>query len=334
VGLKVFIGDERGISYEFELFRKVTFVRGDSGTGKTTLYSLVKTKMDRTIGIRTQCKYEILAYDDMRMMRKESRLVVFIDEDTLRSTVNTSVLSKEIENSRNYWVIISRYDYPEINYSMDAIYEVYGNKKHKMRKIYKYGNRTMEERPSRVFTEDSKSGKKLAEIAYGKDVVRSVGGNGNIAEVLRRDIDNGVSLYIVDAEAFGPYIKKVVEIMEDRKLKNKFLLAPPSTEFIILNNGMFHTVVSKIKEFMNNVDNTVRIYSRERFYTEALVGASSDTPASYVKERLKGCYYANCCSKGKIIKGKCKLYCKVDKIKKYREMFNEMEGKGNASRIL
>jgi hypothetical protein len=332
LGLKCFIGNGNGVSYEFELKRKVSILRGDSGTGKTVLYEMVQESRDPSLGIVVHCKYKLYEYHRIHRNNIGDEVVVFIDEDTLKKEVRAVDLAKEIENSRYYWVLISRYDYPEISYSMDAILKVVGNKRHRLVRLYEFGNREMVSRPDRVITEDSRSGKKLAQLVYGEMAVKSAGGSGNINIIMEGDNRRETTLYIVDAEGYGPYIKRSAELIE--KMANKYILAPYSTEYILMKSGMFDRMMEKLMPRAGDVRYIARVCSWERLLTRLLTEWSRETPASYVKDRLKSCYYTNCCNKNKLSKGKCRLYCRVNKMDRIKRIFERMEGKGDGSRLL
>jgi ABC-type oligopeptide transport system ATPase subunit len=332
LGVKGYIKNERGVSFEFELVRKVSFLRGGSGSGKTVFSEMVAGIKDKTAGVRLQCSHDMCKYLAMGKSKLSDKTIIVVDEDDLTTGNTGNLIAGEIANSPYFWIIISRYDYPEISYSMDAIYEIEGEHRHKFKKVYSYGDRSLPKRPDRVITEDAKSGNTLARMIYRNTIVESAQGNSNIEKMMRKEVDKGVALYIIDAEGFGPYIGVIGEIIQEKK--RVYLLAPYSIEYVILRNGMFDRNIAGLAELIGKTEITAKTYSWERFYTECLKGWSRETPAAYSKDRLKECYRENCCIKGKVRTGKCKLYCRIDKMDRYRKIFEEMEGSGNASRLL
>ena len=69
------------VHYTLEIKRRITIIKGDSATGKTTLYDLVKSKTARR---ESNCKFIYLEMDfnlqsDLKALEG---YVVFIDEDT------------------------------------------------------------------------------------------------------------------------------------------------------------------------------------------------------------------------------------------------------------
>jgi hypothetical protein len=332
LGLQVYIKDERGVSYEFTLDRKVSFLRGDSGTGKTTLRDMVRESRNKARGIIVQCKLEVVDYMHKNRIKAGKGALIVVDEDDIADGLTSTGLAMEIASSPHFWLIIGRHDFPDISYSMDSVYEVVGGEKHKFRRMFTYGKRALNKRPDKIVTEDSRSGKDLIKIIYRNTKIESSGGNGNIERMIKSDTGKEVTLYVVDAEGFGPYANAVEKAL--LRHKNKYLLAPRSMEYVLLNNGMFDR---RLRDEMNKskgIQEIVKIYSWERQFNKWIREWSAGTPAAYNKDRLKQCYKCNCCVKGKMVTGKCVLISKIDKIGRYIKMFEEMEGNGNASRLL
>ena len=75
----------RGASFRFVVRRNLTVVRGDSGTGKTTLFEMVAdhTRLGERSGVSIQCERECVALTDIDWKNQLSGLhdsIVFVDE--------------------------------------------------------------------------------------------------------------------------------------------------------------------------------------------------------------------------------------------------------------
>lgn len=124
------------VHYTLEIKRRITIIKGDSATGKTTLYDLVKSKTARR---ESNCKFTYLD----REMNLQSNLksledyVVFVDEDTgllYNEEFLHSVLNYDIR-----FVFITRKDnILNLPYCVKEVYQLKSSGKyHTLEKYYK-----------------------------------------------------------------------------------------------------------------------------------------------------------------------------------------------------
>ena len=78
--------ETKRIQYEFTIHRKFTVIQGDSGTGKTTLFNLVRGAHEKAPGVWVNCKVDCVPAsamgDDWKgYLQSHSNLIIFIDED-------------------------------------------------------------------------------------------------------------------------------------------------------------------------------------------------------------------------------------------------------------
>lgn len=157
------------IRYDFEVKRNLTVIRGDSATGKTTLVDMIREyyENESASGVELSCDKQCTVLEGRTWMAQLSMMqdsIVFIDEG------NTFVMSDEfantIQNTDNYYVIVTREGIPSLPYSVDEIYGIrdsgkYGTLKRTYNEFYHlYGvaenHHTV--KPEKVITEDSNSG--------------------------------------------------------------------------------------------------------------------------------------------------------------------------------
>lgn len=159
--------------FRFTLERNITIVRGDSGTGKTTLYDMIAeyTRLGEASGVQVAALCPCVALTDMDWKNQLSHTygsVVFIDEgaDYLASQEFAGVIQK----TDNYYVIFNRENLHELPYSVEEIYEIKtSNRYHTFEKLYRrhddyvYSNgRNRRKAPANVLlTEDSRAGLQL-----------------------------------------------------------------------------------------------------------------------------------------------------------------------------
>lgn len=100
----------RRLKYEFILRRNITVIRGDSGTGKTTLVRLLAMYVnDPNSGVDVQCDKKCVTLRGagwLGALGTFKDTIVFIDEGA--KFVHTEEFARAVKNSDNYYVIVTR----------------------------------------------------------------------------------------------------------------------------------------------------------------------------------------------------------------------------------
>lgn len=182
---RVIVQNKR-IRYDFEIRRNITVIRGDSATGKTALVDMVREYYENGSASAVELAYDkqCTVLDGRTWAGKLSMMkdsIVFIDEG------NEFVISVEfaqtIQNTDNYYVIVTREGIPSLPYSVEEIYGIrdsgkYGTLKRTYNELYHLFDTDLYQtadnyqaienpqvienpqaiRPPRVITEDSNSG--------------------------------------------------------------------------------------------------------------------------------------------------------------------------------
>ena len=115
------------VQYDFELHRKYTIIRGDSGTGKTILYELIQDFRSGIRSVSVICQAVVqtasgMGVDWERYLQTHSGEIIFIDEDS--EWVQSEGFSRLANASENYYVIISREPLTTLPYSAKEICEI------------------------------------------------------------------------------------------------------------------------------------------------------------------------------------------------------------------
>lgn len=105
------ISRRRGTKYTFTIKRNITIVRGDSGTGKTTLFNMVADYMrtGEQSGVSLQCDCPCVAltdYDWRNQLSSVHDSIVFVDEGL--KEIHSDEFAHHVLYSSNYFVLISR----------------------------------------------------------------------------------------------------------------------------------------------------------------------------------------------------------------------------------
>ena len=134
----------RDIRFKFVLYRNITIVRGNSGTGKTTLFEMISdyTHLKEASGVNISCDKECVALVDIdwnNQLNGVSDSIVFIDEGA--AYLKTKEFAETIKGTDNYYVIFSRESLHELPYSVEEIYEIKTSKKiHLFKRMYQSNN--------------------------------------------------------------------------------------------------------------------------------------------------------------------------------------------------
>lgn len=131
---KIVIKSERVI-YNFEIRRNITVIKGDSGTGKTTLINMLKQAEDEdgrpNKSVEVLCDKPCIAYSSeinkiwkiVLLEVKES--ILFFDEKC--HFITSEEFARFVKQSDNYFVLITRESLYELTYSVQEIYGIKGN---------------------------------------------------------------------------------------------------------------------------------------------------------------------------------------------------------------
>lgn len=111
VGKYDIIVQDEFIRYEFTIDRKVSVIKGDSSTGKTTLYDdiVVLCESDDSevaVNCNMSDRVRALNRDNYERLMKETDKIIFIEENF--RLLGSKAFSRLLNSSDNYFVIISR----------------------------------------------------------------------------------------------------------------------------------------------------------------------------------------------------------------------------------
>ncbi len=293
----------RDASFTFNLNRNITVVRGNSGTGKTTLYDMIAdyTRLKDKSGVNISCKKDCVALVDIdwkNQLNGISDSIVFIDEGA--AYIKTPEFAKTVKDSDNYYIIFSRESLHDLPYSVDEIYEIKpSGKYHKFVKMFKSDKyhiySSKKERKNFQFdillTEDSKSGYQFYKNYFdGTAVVcESSCSNSGIFQWLRNHKDKKVFV-VADGAAFGSEIDRVLKLQLSNE-KNVKICLPESFEWLILKSGLIKA--SDILSVLENPSEHIEskdYFSWENFFEDYLVRNTVNTHFQYAKKEINPIY--------------------------------------------
>ena len=131
----------RHIAFKFELERNVTVLTGDSGTGKTKLINMVRmySTEGKASGITLKCDYQCIVLEGRnweKILQNTEKSIVFVEEST--HFLKDKSFAREIKNTDNYYVLVTREPLPQIPYSIESVKKIVkNNRKPKIEKMFK-----------------------------------------------------------------------------------------------------------------------------------------------------------------------------------------------------
>lgn len=294
----------RDAKFEFDLYRNITIINGDSGTGKTTLFNMIVdyTRNKENSGVNLSCDKKCIALlstnnDWISNIKKIKDSIVFIDEGS--RFITSREFAKTIKKTDNYYVLFTREEIHELPYSVEEIYEIKSSKKyHTLVKRYKEksshyyinGAYKKESKIEVVFVEDQKSGYEFYNEYFKNMNIKCVSTKANsyIFKYLCDNLNKNL-LIVADGAAFGSQMNKIELLIANRK--NIFLCLPESFEWLILKSGLINK--KAITNILNNPSNYIdsnRYFSWEEFFTDCLCNESKNGVFEYSKKRLNRNY--------------------------------------------
>lgn len=296
---KVVVGTKY-LKYEFELRRNLTIIRGDSATGKTTLVDMIRTHMnDGESGpVTLNCDKRCYVVEGNLWKGQLDNIqdgIVFIDEGN--EFVKTKDFARAIQQTDNYYVIVTREGLPALPYSVEEVYGIrtsgkYGTLKRSYHSFYRiYPDSTTEKiKPEKILTEDSNSGYQFFDAVCTEHQMQcdTANGKSNVFSYLKVHKDEKI-LVIADGAAFGPEMDRVLQLVQTRK--NLALYLPESFEWLILSSGILKDAeTTQILQTPSNYIDSKKYFSWERYFTELLTEKTSRTYLNYTKKTLNEAY--------------------------------------------
>lgn len=298
---KVSVRNRRN-TYTFTLRRNITVLTGNSGTGKTTLYDMVReyAAFGKASGVTVSASCPLIALDGPNWeaeLEKTEDAIVVVDEGS--GFLRTAAFARAVRDSGNYFLLITREYLHQLPYSVTEIYQIVGSKNKRFEPVYSdiyrmYDHplrRRLPFRPDVIITEDSRAG-----FAFFQDVAEKYGiacisaeGKSNCLRVLDGFADKNV-VVIADGAAFGSDMEALVR--KQQLAPNKVaLFLPESFEWLILESGIVSVSDRDLLDHPADYADSRQFESWEQYFTELLENTTRDIPyARYDKSGL-GSFY-------------------------------------------
>ncbi len=274
------------LSYELEFFGKYTVIQGDSGTGKTTLCTLLDSYANGNHAVKVECEfkvYHVVSTMAEMMLENIHDSILVIDEDC--KILRSYNIANMLKQSNNYFILISRHTFDFLPLSIENLYTLHvDGKNHALQHTYTLGNKRTFFDIELIVTEDRKSGYEFFKHHFNIPV-QSAGSKSQIVPTLNRLFYGNKKLsrilVVFDAAAFAYQYKSLCEWVAAHRSLNVSFLDWQSFENYILRQPPFSIVQEQ-----QDTDN----------YVESLEQLSTDTLESiinYNKDTLCKCLTQN-----------------------------------------
>lgn len=303
-GMHHIVIQNKRIRFAFSIKRNITIIRGDSATGKTTLFSMIEEygNLGKDSGVQIQCDKACVAISGKYWQETLENIhdsIIFVDEDS--RFLKTKDFAKRIRNSNNYYVLITRENLPALPYSVEEIYGIHCSGRYMdTRQIYNLFYKIYSEtNPGKILvksliTEDSQAGFTFfSQVSKTRGICcESAGGKSNILGILQEkllDKEQKETLVIADGAAFGPEMAHISQLL--RGNVNIKLYLPESFEWLLLYADILNKpfIRKKLEEAENYIESE-KYFSWERYFADLLMEETKDSPYPYDKSNLKDFY--------------------------------------------
>ena len=295
------------VHYKITVRRNITILRGDSGTGKTTLINMIDAyDAGDTSSVTVKCTDDIpCGVLDRRswkyQLKEEKPHIYFADESC--SFIYTEEFAKSLGSCGHYFVFSTRHEakLAMLPYSVNEIYNLKVTGKYPVQKRMITVNEVeplvyndVVEKPitvCQIMTEDTKSGYEFFTLVSGGNCI-TAGGKSQVPEMLCRL--QKPTLVVVDGAAFGNEFEKVLRLYSVLPCFCVFYF-PESFEWFLLHSRMFahykmlHRKLSNPSKYID----CAKYISWERYFTDLLKEYSGKLGFSYTKgNRLNSQFYS------------------------------------------
>ena len=289
------------VSFTLELERNITILSGDSATGKTTLIEMLRDfeESGRSSGVTVHCKRpcRVLTNADWEYRLNGIRdSIVFLDEGN--AFVKSEAFARAIQNSSNYYVIVTRESLYQLPYSVKAILKLKttGRRGKTYVRAYPQYDHLADpvgeiSRIQEIVTEDSNAGHEMFDHIAAENHISCISAQGKsnvFSQLVNRTADR--VLVIADGAAFGSELEKIYRLMEAQPNKITLYL-PESFEWLVLRSGILGSQTPKeiLDHPSDNIESSL-YFSWEQYFTDLLIQLTRDTVLHYSKNRLNPSY--------------------------------------------
>lgn len=313
---------------DIPLERRLTIIRGDSGTGKTTLVDLIR---ENSFDLNIESDYPVIVGDDTNyeaIIRGSFRnIIIFDDEDCVGTKKFASLYYEYAVENDLYFLLITRevldsFDsvqqtaFKQLSYSIDSIYELVSNgPNYSLRRFYNIPDYNASLECNSVLVEDSTSGYEFflaffTSLFSNMEVFSATNGKSSIVEDSLTHKDE-ILLVIVDCASFGCHVEEFynrIVLRQHVYIINGY----ECFEEFLLRTNMFKLNELVASSFFDVCNEANRYNSWEKYFEHLINDCTRNKEYRYThSSKLRKCYLAPCNSCNQFIMSKCDYYDKT-----------------------
>lgn len=315
------------------LERRITVLRGDSGTGKTSFVDIIAMGIPG-ISIKCEITCRVVTLTDWELVLRsaESSLLIIDDLELVATSEFCTVISETIDQG-NYYLIIARENSGSLESELNLnLFSISTNSIFKYIKDNNDINHYVKplyssihvNAPDCVIVEDGSSGYEFFSYLFTCRVVSS-NGKGSVVRKLQEMVSEGYTSIIVvfDSAAFGCHMDDLSKTIDLAVLLNSdiqvgYFLDYECFEYFLLRTAFFENNPA-VKSVLENICIYAnKFLSWEKFFQKLIRDVSVKEMFSYSHNTVfKDCYYKKC-KDSKMYNpfrcGKCNYFTDKDKI--------------------
>lgn len=331
--IHLYVGDDV-TAYDFYIRRRLNFIRGDSGTGKTSFVDLLSTKINQSssdielhfegvsgVLVATPATLESLMKDENSV----GRLVVLDEAFQLLESDFAGLIAQYCLKRDLYFLIMLRPELgilkgtdvgKKLSYSINAVY-VLENKSglYTLSPRYSYPSASLYD-VDKILVEDSGKAYKFFNHFFGDKVISASDGKSSISTDVQSLINSGHSsiLVLFDTAAFGCHMERFDKLFSRCRCNIIVSTCYECFEYLLcMSNLLKSDLDSELKELDACANSCV---SWETYFKAFL---SRVTHGKFYRYAAKGglskCYLESCDSCNNYIRLKCDRNLIGDKFK-------------------
>lgn len=289
------------VRYEVEIRRNITIIAGDSGTGKTTFYNMLRRAEDSSSAVKVVCDVPVYALSTKwaeaeRYFADYDNAIFIFDENT--PYLKEEYFARTVKGSSCYMVIITRKPLYMLPYSVKEVYKLVQRRVseqelvfNSLDNLYEINALSNSVQPDIIIVEDSNSGFEFFSSIVKTDIeVVSAAGRDNIPNKVRNYSSKEKILVIVDGAACGAIFGRIITELSV-VYRHSIVWCYESFEWLLLSSDLFKSkelkdILGKPYEYIESKD----YFSWEQFFTALLCTVSKDTGLDYSKTVLNERY--------------------------------------------
>jgi len=294
------------VCYLFNLYRKMTVIRGDSGVGKTTFAKAVASKTKfytkkpspESFVVLESSSWESVLRDKLR----DNRSYIFIidDSDFIRGRTFSTLYATD---TKNYYIVINRFvpvkfkfeSFSRVPFAVDSVYRFVAHGRNHSLEPYYSLETSWCSRYDVVVTEDEGAGYKF--LCQYNSNVSTTRGKDNIIDFFNRNksILRGKRIFLyVDQVSYGSCFDKLFYALRNNGIQVTIFYAYESFEQLLLTSRLLNYDFDSI----TNAD-IAKFASHEKLYEYIITHETMNKPYHYNavtgKGDLSSCYTSDCC---------------------------------------